>query len=166
MRKRGRAGALSWPVGPGTRLGLLGNPGAALSAFQQAPLLFPPLCSIHGPAPGPGGRAGEPGTLCRGPVPRNACSCLGAAELCWSGGRPAGCCGHVGWEGRVTLGEGFQTVSFSVELHRPYLLSCQAGLLTSHTKENPTQDAHPPQPPLKGEGSPLAPSGHPFVSVR
>ena len=96
LRKRGQAGALGWPVGPGTRLGLLGNPGAALSAFQQAPLLFPLLCSIHGPAPGPGGRAGEPGTLCRRPsaqerllLPR---PCLlsqdpwdGAAELCWSG---------------------------------------------------------------------------------
>ena len=66
----------------------------------------------------------------------------------------------------MTLREGFQTVSFSVELHRPYLLSCQAGLLTSHTKENPTQDAQPPQPPLMGEGPPLAPSGHPFISVR
>lgn len=58
FRKRGWAGALGWPIGPGTRLGLLGNPGAALSAFQQASLLFPLLCSIHGPAPGPGWRVG------------------------------------------------------------------------------------------------------------
>lgn len=65
--------------------------------------------------------------------------------------------GHLGWEGRVTLGEGFLTVSFSVELQCPYLLSCQAGTpRESHTKENPTQDTQPPTY-LKGEDWPPVP---------
>ena len=86
FRKRGRAGTLSWPIGPGTRLCLLGNPGAALSAFQQAPLLFPLLCSIHGSSPEPGWRAGgragrAPFTT--GPLPGSARSCLG---LCYPRG--------------------------------------------------------------------------------
>jgi hypothetical protein len=44
----------------------------------------------------------------------------------------------------MTLREGLQTFSFSVQLQRPYLLSCQAGTPhCSHTKENPAQDAQP-----------------------
>lgn len=65
----------------------------------------------------------------------------------------------------MTLGEGFQTVSFSVELQRPYLLSCQAGLLTSHTKENPTQDTQP-RTGLKEEGLRLVPFRLPVYQPR
>lgn len=56
----------------------------------------------------------------------------------------------------MTPGEGFQTVSFSVELHRPYLLSCQAGLLTSHTKKTPPKTHNPHDPPDGLEGGGLA----------
>lgn len=73
-------------LGPGTRLGLLGNPGAALSAFQRAPLLFPLLCSIHGPAPGPGGQAG--GQASRAPSAPAWAQCPGTPAPALS---PASC---------------------------------------------------------------------------
>lgn len=101
-----------------------------------------------------GGWAGGPGTLYYRPIARE-CPLLPRPVLSQgslglgcrtSPIRPAGSRGHLGWEGRVTLGEGFQTVSFSVELQRPYLLSCQAGLLTSRTqKKTPPKTYNPPQ---------------------
>lgn len=123
-------GARSWPAGPWHARALLGNQGAALSAFQQAPLLFPLLCSTHGLAPGPGWRwAGRRASSATGLVPGSACSCLGSCchkrpdrDCRLMLIRPAGAVAIS-----QTLGEGFQTTSFWVERHCPYLLSCQAG---------------------------------------
>lgn len=72
FHKRGRARGAG-PSAPGMRLGLSGNQGGALSAFQQAPLLsFHCFAQFTVLAPGPGGRAGGPGTLCRRPDARGA----------------------------------------------------------------------------------------------
>lgn len=118
------------------RLGLLGNHGAALSAFQQAPLLsFHGFAQFTALAPGPGWRAGGPAASATGPGPAKR---LLLPQLVLSQGplsRPAeshrqdqaAAGGHLGWGDGVTLREGFQTVSFWAEHHRPYLLSCQAG---------------------------------------
>ena len=52
------------------RLGLLGNQGAALSAFQQAPLLsFHCFAQSPALAPGPGWRAGGQASSATGLVP-------------------------------------------------------------------------------------------------
>ena len=166
MRKRGRAGALSWPVGPGTRLGLLGNPGAALSAFQQAPLLFPLLCSIHGPAPGPGRRAGKraghplPQAQCPGtPAPASALLAVTGSpgRGCRTVIRPAGPQAVVAISGgRAGLLSGKDSRLFPSRLSSTALISFPArrdsSLVTQKKTPPKTHNPHDPPDGLEGGG--------------
>lgn len=161
LRKRCRAHALSWPVGPGTRLSPeIQEPLCLLSRAGATSL----STALHTTAqPRPGGRAGGQASRApsaTGPVPRNACSC--PALLAVTGSPGWGCrtviragqsC-RLLWPSRVGVavgdsGEGFQTVSFSVELHRPYLLSCQADSSLVTQKKTPPK-THNPYDPLMG----------------
>lgn len=132
-----RLGPLSWPVGPWHAAMPIRKSRSHSVCFPAGVTsLFPLLCSIHG-AGSRTGLAGWPaGILCHRPGAHKApalASASGVARVpgpelqnhadktSWLVG------GHLGWEDRVTLGEGFQTVSFRIERHCPYLLSCQAG---------------------------------------